>query len=54
MDTEEALDILKPLAERVDPFTDEILLAESLYQNPQVMRALFDSRKSVKDHDQHG
>jgi len=54
MDTEEPLEILKPLAEEGDPFAGEILLSESLYQNPQVMRALFDSRKSMKDYDQHG
>lgn len=41
MDTEQALEILKPLAEGVDPFTGEILPSESLYQNPQVTRALF-------------
>ncbi len=41
MDAEKALEILKPLAEGIDPFTGEILPPESLYQNPEVIRALF-------------
>ena len=41
MDAEGALKILKPLAEGIDPFTGEVLPPGSLYQNPQVVRALF-------------
>ncbi len=40
MDAETALVVIRPLADGVDPLSGEELPAESLYQNPQVVRAL--------------
>lgn len=40
MDAAEALKIVRPLAEGVDPFTGEIYPEKSPYQNPNTVRAL--------------
>ena len=41
MDATQALEIIKPLADGIDPLTGEELASDCLYQNPQVVRALF-------------
>jgi len=41
MGKEEALEIIKSLADGIDPFTGEVLPIESPYQNSQIIRALF-------------
>ena len=41
MNTQEAAEILRALADGVDPFTGEIFPDDSPYQKPQVIRALF-------------
>ena len=41
MNETQALEMLRPLTDGVDPFTGEELAADSLYQRPQVIRALF-------------
>lgn len=41
MQTSEALQIIRALADGVDPTTGEVLEAASVYQDPQVVRALF-------------
>lgn len=40
MQTTEALKILQALADGADPSTGEVLSSESLYQHPQIVRAL--------------
>lgn len=40
METSEALQIVKILADGVDPTTGEIFESDSVFQNPQVIRAL--------------
>ena len=41
MEAIEALKLLRPLAEGIDPFTGEIYSEKSPYQNPNTVRALF-------------
>ena len=41
MKASEALEIIIPLANGIDPFTGEILPDNTLYQNPHLIRALF-------------
>lgn len=41
MDVNTALTIVKALAEGANPFTGEVLPDNSVYQHPQVVRALF-------------
>jgi hypothetical protein len=41
MEAERAADILRALADGVDPFTGEVLDARSPLQNPECVRALF-------------
>ena len=41
MDENKALDIIMKLADGVDPRTGETLPAESPYQHPETLRALF-------------
>lgn len=41
MEATQALEILKPLADGIDPFTGEEFPSNSPYQNPQIVRALF-------------
>jgi hypothetical protein len=41
MDKEQALEILKALADGVAPYTAEVLAQDSPYQHPQTIRALF-------------
>ncbi len=40
MEIQEALKIMRALADGVNPTTGEVLQAESVYQNPQTVRAL--------------
>jgi hypothetical protein len=41
MEITEALDIIRGLSDGVNPYTGEILQPESVYQNPQTVRALY-------------
>lgn len=41
MELSAALDILRRLAEGIDPATGEVYPSDSPYQQPQVIRALF-------------
>lgn len=41
MDGSDALTIIRALADGVDPFTGEVFPEDSVYQHPQVVRALF-------------
>ena len=48
MEPSEALHIVESLADGVDPYTGEIFPAESPYQNPQVVRALFMALRALE------
>ena len=48
MDLVEARDIVKALADGVNPVTGEVLPAASPYNNPAIIRALFLVSKSLK------
>ncbi|RKX24994.1 MAG: hypothetical protein DRP45_06910 [Candidatus Zixiibacteriota bacterium] len=41
MEVTQALGIIKPLSDGIDPFTGEEFPFDSPYQNPQVIRALY-------------
>jgi len=41
MEIEKAVEIIKALADGIDPATGDVLPAESPYQNPRTIRALF-------------
>ncbi len=41
MEIDRALEILRALADRIDPSTGEVYPSTSPYQNPQTIRALF-------------
>ena len=41
MDIKQAIEILKPLANGTDPSTGEVFSADTPYNNPDVIRALF-------------
>ncbi len=48
MDQEQALAIVRSLANGVDPDTGEIFPAESAYQRPQVVRALYEAAAALE------
>jgi hypothetical protein len=48
MDINEALKIIRSLADGIDPQTGELFPAASPYQTPQVVRALFTAVKSLE------
>jgi hypothetical protein len=48
MEIKQSIEILKPLANGTDPFTGEVFSAESPYNHPDVIRALFACIQSVE------
>jgi hypothetical protein len=48
MEMAEALKIMRALSDGVNPYTGEILQAESVYQNPQTVRALHRAAKALE------
>ena len=49
MNASDALKIVEPLANGINPFNGEIFEKDSLFQNPQTVRALFRAIDSLKD-----
>jgi hypothetical protein len=48
MDATEALKIIRPLSEGVDPYTGEIYPQNSPYQNPETVRALYSAVSALE------
>ncbi len=48
MNTDKALEIIRALADGVDPYTGEEYPADSPYQNPQTVRALFMATQALE------
>jgi len=48
MQTSEALQIIRALADGVDPTTGEVLEGDSPFQNPQIVRALFTAADALE------
>jgi hypothetical protein len=48
MDHEKALSILQSLSNGTDPFTGEVFAADSPYQHPDVVRALFQAVRAME------
>jgi len=53
MDEQQALDIVKALANGANPITGEVFAADSPYQFPDVIRALFIAQRALESQ-QHG
>lgn len=49
MDNERALEIIGALASGIDPFTGEVFGQESVFQNPEAVRALFAAARALED-----
>lgn len=48
MDIKRAIDIIRALADGVDPYTGEMFPAGSPYQNPETVRALYEATKGLE------
>ena len=48
MDSAQALAVVRSLANGVDPETGEVFAAESSYQRPQVVRALYEAAAALE------
>lgn len=48
MQTSEALNIIRALADGINPITGEVLEEDSLCQNPQIIRALFAAAQALE------
>ena len=48
METKNALKIIEALADGVDPFSGEVFADESLYQQPEIIRALFTAKEALE------
>ena len=48
METKNALKIIEALADGVDPFSGEVFADESLYQQPEIIRAMFTAKESLE------
>jgi LmbE family N-acetylglucosaminyl deacetylase len=48
MDNEQALSILQSLANGIDPFTGATFPASSLYQHPDIVRALYQAVRALE------
>ena len=48
MDAAQALTVVRSLANGVDPETGEVFPAESTYQRPQVVRALYEAASALE------
>jgi hypothetical protein len=48
MDSAQALAVVRSLANGVDPETGEIFPAESAYQRPQIVRALYEAANALE------
>ena len=49
MDNQQALEIIGALATGVDPFTGEVFSDDSIFQNPETVRALFMAARALED-----
>ncbi len=49
MDTKEALQVVRALADGVDPCTGEVFPDDSPYQHPRVVRALFAAVRALEE-----
>jgi len=48
MDAQNAMKIVTALADGVDPFTGEVFPKDSVYQHPQIVRALFSAAQALE------
>jgi hypothetical protein len=48
MEIKRAIEIIRALADGVDPHTGELFAADSPYQNPETVRALFEALKGLE------
>jgi hypothetical protein len=51
MDAQQALAIVRSLANGVDPESGEVFPPESTYQRPQVVRALYEAAHALEKHE---
>lgn len=54
MQTLNTINILKALANGIDPLTGEQLPAEAPYQQPAIIRALFEAVEIIQEHSKKG
>ena len=54
MDTDTALEIIRALADGIDPLTGEVFPDDSIYQQPQVIRALFTAMQVLEYQQKRG
>lgn len=53
MDASQALAVVRSLANGIDPATGEVFPAESAYQRPDVVRALYEAAQALERHERH-
>jgi hypothetical protein len=51
MDASQALAVVRSLANGIDPVTGEVFPAESAYQRPDVVRALYEAVSALERHE---
>jgi len=53
MDASQALAVVRSLANGIDPVTGEVFPAESAYQRPDVVRALYEAAHALERHERY-